>query len=67
MRERLFRPFDSTKEGTALGIGAFQLREIVRASRGTLGIRTTEGVGSVFSIHIPLAPDSETAGAAAAS
>ena len=51
VREHLFRPFESTKGGTALGIGAFQLREIVRASRGTLGVRTIEGAGSVFSIR----------------
>jgi putative PEP-CTERM system histidine kinase len=65
VRERLFRPFDSTKDGGALGIGAFQLREIVRASQGTLGIRTIEGAGSVFSIRIPLASHSEEAGASA--
>ena len=61
VREHLFRPFESTKGGTALGIGAFQLREIVRASRGTLGVRTIEGAGSVFSIRIPLAAESAVA------
>ncbi|MEO8464094.1 MAG: XrtA/PEP-CTERM system histidine kinase PrsK [Gammaproteobacteria bacterium] len=66
VRERLFRPFDSTKEGNALGIGAFQLREIVHASGGTLGIRSIEGVGSVFSIRIPLAASSGTVERAAA-
>jgi len=67
VRERLFRPFESTKGGTALGIGAFQLREIVRASHGTLGVRTIEGAGSVFSIRIPLAAESAAAGTVAVS
>jgi putative PEP-CTERM system histidine kinase len=65
VHQRLFRPFESTKGGTALGIGAFQLRDVVRASRGTLGVRTIEGAGSVFSIRIPLAPEPASTGAAA--
>jgi signal transduction histidine kinase len=65
VHQRLFRPFESTKGGTALGIGAFQLRDVVRASRGTLGVRTIEGAGSVFSIRIPLAPEPASAGTAA--
>jgi signal transduction histidine kinase len=54
VQERLFRPFDSTKNGTGLGIGAFQIRETVKAAGGTLAVQTVEGVGSVFSIRIPL-------------
>jgi putative PEP-CTERM system histidine kinase len=65
VHQRLFRPFESTKGGTALGIGAFQLRDAVRASRGTLGVRTIEGAGSVFSIRIPLAPEPASTGTAA--
>jgi signal transduction histidine kinase len=37
----------------------------VRASRGTLGVRTIEGAGSVFSIRIPLAPEPISTGTAA--
>ncbi len=54
VQERLFRPFDTTKGGTGLGIGAFQIREIVRRCGGSLNVQTVEGVGSVFSIRIPL-------------
>jgi putative PEP-CTERM system histidine kinase len=64
VHQRLFRPFESTKGGTALGIGAFQLRDVVRASHGTLGVRTIEGAGSVFSIRIPLAPEPASTAAA---
>jgi len=64
VHQRLFRPFESTKGGTALGIGAFQLRDVVRASHGTLGVRTIEGAGSVFSIRIPLAPEAVSTGTA---
>ena len=62
VHQRLLRPFESTKGGTALGIGAFQLRDAVRASHGTLGVRTIEGAGSVFSIRIPLASDPASTG-----
>jgi putative PEP-CTERM system histidine kinase len=65
VQQSLFRPFDSTKDG-ALGIGAFQLREIVRASRGTVGVRSMEGAGSVFSIRIPLVAGSDSRGSAVA-
>jgi putative PEP-CTERM system histidine kinase len=65
VQQHLFRPFESTKDG-ALGIGAFQLREIVRASRGTLGVRSIEGAGSVFSIRIPLVLDAGSTGSAVA-
>jgi signal transduction histidine kinase len=54
VQERLFRPFDSTKKGAALGIGAFQLRDIVKESGGTLGVHTVEGAGSTFTIRLPL-------------
>ncbi len=30
IRERLFRPFDSTKAGEGIGIGAYQVREFAR-------------------------------------
>jgi putative PEP-CTERM system histidine kinase len=54
VRERLFRPFDSTKKGVSLGIGAAQIRDIVKSYGGTLGVQTNEGQGSIFTIRIPL-------------
>jgi putative PEP-CTERM system histidine kinase len=54
VRYRLFRPFDSTSPEAGMGIGAFQLRETVRAIGGTVTVQTGEGRGSCFQIRLPL-------------
>jgi len=54
MRNRLFKPFVSTKPG-GFGIGAFEAREMVRAMRGKLDVESREGLGSRFSVRLPLA------------
>jgi putative PEP-CTERM system histidine kinase len=66
VHERLFRPFDSTKPGTALGIGAFQIKDVIKASGGTLNVQTAEGVGSSFIIRLPLLSSKSLASAAEA-
>ncbi|WP_298291091.1 XrtA/PEP-CTERM system histidine kinase PrsK [Novosphingobium sp.] len=54
MRNRLFKPFVSTKAG-GFGIGAFEARELVRAMRGKLEVESREGLGSRFAVRLPLA------------
>lgn len=54
IRNRLFKPFVSTKPG-GFGIGAFEARELVRAMRGRLDVESREGLGSRFSVRLPLA------------
>ncbi|WP_395395101.1 XrtA/PEP-CTERM system histidine kinase PrsK [Novosphingobium sp. BL-8A] len=54
VRNRLFKPFVSTKSG-GFGIGAFEARELVRAMRGRLEVESREGLGSRFIVRIPLA------------
>jgi len=53
IRTRLFKPFDSTKSG-GFGIGAYEARELIRAMRGRLDVESCEGLGSRFTIHLPL-------------
>ncbi|MFM2301890.1 MAG: system histidine kinase PrsK [Pseudomonadota bacterium] len=53
IRNRLFRPFDSTKPG-GFGIGAYEARELVRAMNGRLDVESREGLGSRFTIRLPL-------------
>lgn len=53
MRSRLFRPFVSTK-AHGMGIGTFESREYVRELGGSLGVRSREGEGTVFTIRLPL-------------
>jgi putative PEP-CTERM system histidine kinase len=49
VRDRLFRPFVSTKE-SGFGIGAFEARQVVQAMGGKLDVRSREGEGTRFTI-----------------
>jgi putative PEP-CTERM system histidine kinase len=55
IESRLFKPFESTKGLTGMGIGAFQAREYVRNVGGNIDVTSEPGVGSCFSIRFPLA------------
>jgi putative PEP-CTERM system histidine kinase len=55
VRNRLFKPFVSTKPG-GFGIGAFEARELVHAMHGRLDVESREGLGSRFTVRLPLAP-----------
>lgn len=55
IRNRLFRPFDSTKGRSGMGIGAYEAREFVRESGGQLDVQSQPGVGTCFRIQLPLA------------
>jgi putative PEP-CTERM system histidine kinase len=52
VRDRLFRPFDSTK-GAGMGIGAYECREYVRSLGGQVNVDSTPGKGTRFSIQLP--------------
>lgn len=54
VRNRLFKPFDSTKPG-GFGIGAYEARELVRSMRGQLEVESREGLGTRFAVILPLA------------
>jgi putative PEP-CTERM system histidine kinase len=57
IRDRLFRPFDSTK-GAGMGIGAYECREYVNGIGGKIMVQSQPGKGTVFQIILPSAsPD----------
>ncbi len=56
IRERLFRPFETTKGERGFGIGAYQAREFVRKSGGSIEVESTPGRGTRFVLRLPLAP-----------
>lgn len=58
MRDGLFEPFHSTKDG-GFGVGAYEAREIVRQAHGRLSVVSRPGEGSVFTVLLPLAPSAE--------
>jgi putative PEP-CTERM system histidine kinase len=51
--ERLFRPFDSTKGSKGMGVGAYQVREFVRAAGGDVEVVSALGKGTMFRITLP--------------
>ena len=53
VRERLFRPFDTTKGSRGMGIGAFQVREYLRGLGGNVEVKSVVGAGTMFSLVFP--------------
>ena len=53
MRDRLFKPFESTK-ATGMGIGTYEAREYVRELGGRIEVETREAKGTLFRIVLPL-------------
>jgi putative PEP-CTERM system histidine kinase len=53
VRDRLFRPFDTTKGDTGMGIGAYECREFVHSLNGELQIESEPGKGTSVRIVLP--------------
>ncbi len=53
IRERLFRPFASTK-GTGMGIGVYECKEYVQELNGNIQVASTPGRGTMFTVRLPL-------------
>ena len=58
VRERLFKPFDSTKK-SGMGIGAHECREYMRELGGEVEVSSKIGEGTLFRMLIPGRTDSE--------
>jgi len=54
VRTGLFKPFVSSKYG-GFGIGAFEARELIKAMGGRIAVESREGLGTRFSVVLPLA------------
>ncbi|MGJ8582227.1 MAG: sensor histidine kinase, partial [Psychromonas sp.] len=54
IKNELFQPFNSTKDNEGMGIGAFQIREIIHALNGELLVESMPERGSKFSIYLPM-------------
>lgn len=53
IRRRLFKPFETTKGSSGMGIGAYQAREIVRGLGGDLVVLSEPGKGTLVTISLP--------------
>jgi signal transduction histidine kinase len=54
IRDRLFRPFDSTKGVQGMGIGAYQAREFTRRYGGQLRVNSDVSQGTTMTLTLPL-------------
>jgi signal transduction histidine kinase len=54
VRDELFKPFVSTKEG-GFGLGAFEALQLAQAMGGSIEVASEPGKGSNFTFWLPLA------------
>jgi putative PEP-CTERM system histidine kinase len=53
IRDRLFKPFDTTKGNAGMGVGMFESREFVRQLGGDIRVESKPGKGSIITLQIP--------------
>ncbi|HEX6291233.1 MAG TPA: ATP-binding protein [Herpetosiphonaceae bacterium] len=59
--QRFFRvQSQSTRHVGGLGIGLYVVKEIVSQHGGTISVESTEGLGSTFTVHLPLCKSQPT-------
>jgi len=54
IKERLFRPFDSTKGKTGMGIGVYEAQDYVHRLGGNLEVISRVGEGTTFRVSLPI-------------
>ena len=54
IRDRLFRPFDSTKGKAGLGIGVYEARDYIHKLGGDLEVISRVGEGSTFRVRLSI-------------
>lgn len=59
IRNRLYKPFDTTKGNAGMGVGAYESREFVREQGGEIFVHSAPGKGTRFVIRLPLPKKSD--------
>jgi len=54
VRDQLFKPFASTKGARGMGIGAYQMRETLRAAGGSIDVESAVGQGTSVRLLLPI-------------
>jgi putative PEP-CTERM system histidine kinase len=54
IHNRLFKPFETTKSGKGMGIGAYLSKEYISELGGTLNVVSEPGVGTTVTLSLPL-------------
>jgi len=52
IKDRLFRPFETTKGNAGMGIGVYESREFIRSLGGKIQVESDVGVGTTFTIEL---------------
>ena len=53
IRNRLFKPFDTTRGNAGMGIGMYESREFIRQLQGEIKVQSEPGKGTVVALYIP--------------
>jgi signal transduction histidine kinase len=53
IRNRLFKPFDTTKGNAGMGIGMYESREFIHGLAGEIQVDSVPGEGTLISLLIP--------------
>ncbi|WP_321532699.1 XrtA/PEP-CTERM system histidine kinase PrsK [uncultured Desulfuromonas sp.] len=53
IRQRLFKPFETTKK-KGMGIGLYQCRQVIEGHGGRIEVQSQPGVGSTFTLWLPV-------------
>lgn len=56
INNQLFKPFESTKGLTGMGIGVYQSREYLRKLGGSISVTSQINIGTCFTLKIPTNP-----------
>jgi len=54
IKNRLFKPFDTTKGNAGMGIGVYESREVINELGGRIFVESVVGEGTTFTIKLPL-------------
>jgi putative PEP-CTERM system histidine kinase len=61
IRDRLFRPFDSTKGKSGMGIGVYESRDYIHKLGGDIEVISRVGEGTTFRVRLPVSDVDENA------
>ena len=54
IKQRLFKPFDTTKGNAGMGIGVYEAKQFIESLNGSIEVESHEGEGTSFTILLPL-------------
>jgi len=60
IKNKLFRPFETTKGNAGMGIGVYETREYIKSLNGSMSVESQRDVGTRFTLRIPLEKAAET-------